>query len=56
MVLLPRLGDVLVAVVVGVPGSLVLEVLFVIVGLIILPTGWLSLSHRRSILPQELVY
>lgn len=56
MALLPRLRDVSVAVVVGVPGSLILEVLFVVIRLVVLPTCRLSPSNRRSVIPQELVH
>ena len=56
MALLPRRGHVLVALVVRVPRSLVLEVLFVVVRLVVLPTRWLGLGHRGSVLPQELVH
>ncbi len=56
MALLPRLGHILMALMVGVPGSLVLEVLFVVVRLVVLPTRWLRLGHRGSVLPQELVH
>jgi hypothetical protein len=45
MALLSGFRDVLVAIVVSMPGSLVLEVFFVIVSLIILPTGWFSLGY-----------
>lgn len=53
--LLSRFRDVLVTVVVSVPGSLILEVLLVIVRLIILPGGRLRLSHRWGVLSKPFV-
>ena len=45
VVLLSWLWNVLVSDMMGVSGPLVLEVLFVIVGLVVLPRRWLRPSH-----------
>lgn len=56
MPLLPRLRNILVAVVVRMPCPLVLEVLFVVVRLVILPSCRLSSSQRGRVFPQELIH
>ena len=55
MTLLSGLGDILVAIVVGVPSSFVLEVFFVIVGAVILPGGWLGFCHFRGVFSQPVI-
>lgn len=50
-----RLGNVLVSIVVGVPGTLIFVVLFVIVGEVVLPGGRLSFTDLGSIFSQPLV-
>jgi len=40
-----RLRNVLVGEMISMSGTLVLEVLLVVVGQVILPSGWLSLCH-----------
>ena len=55
-VFLARLWDVLMGIVVGVPRTLVLEVLLVVVGALVLPSRRLSLSDLRVVLSQPLVY
>ena len=56
MTLLSGLGDVLVAIVVGVPSSFVLEVFFVIVCAVILPGGWFGFGHLRGVFSQPVVH
>ena len=55
MVLLSRLRDVLVTIVMSVPGPLILEVLFMVSRRVILPGCRLGLGHLGSILPQEFI-
>ena len=53
--LLSRVRDILVAVVMGVTGSLVLKVFFVVVHQHVLMSGWLSVALLAGVLSQEFV-
>lgn len=53
--LLARSRDVLVAIVVGVPGTLVFEVFLVVAGRVVLPGGGLGFGYTGGVLSQEFV-
>lgn len=53
--LLSWLWDILVAIMVSVPGPLILKVLFVIASAVVLEGSWLRLCHLRCVFSQPIV-